>query len=395
MLPHDTRSGFVTVELPDELLVYDRGRNRAHCLNRTAARVWRLWDGHRSIPEIADELSVELRVVASEDLVRLAVDRLRTAGLLDGTAPAPTADFSRREMLRRLRRAGELALLLPAVATASIGGPAMAASAEGPGPRGIGGGGGGSGAIAGLGVIPALFFIPGCRQAWRFLDFTGRTNRPLGDVLTPVSLFRTPGPAGTASTPELTPGQHRLAGIRFKIEPGVLQLRSRRLLDFADQIVSIPVGHSFEMLYLLHGSAGRPAGGNARIGSYRVHYADGEQLTIPVDYGQDVQDLSLDPLPADGLPRGRVAWRSPSGTTSASGEADIGPGLFLSTWENPRRRKKVKSIDYVSEVTEAAPFCAAITTAWCVDRDDKDKNVPTDAPPEKPNTPEPGPPEIQ
>lgn len=387
MLPHETSHGFVTVELPGELLVYDRRRNRAHCLNRTAARVWRLWDGRRSIPEIAVELSRELCIPPSEDLVRLAVCRLRTAGLLNEAEPGPPGP-SRREVLRRLRRAGEWALLPPAITSAAIGGPAQATSpGPGPGPTGVDGGGGPGAAIAGVALIPALFFIPGCRQAFRFLDFTGRTNRPLADVLTQVSLFRTPGPADSASAPELTPGRHRLAGIPFKIEPGVLQLRSRRLLDFADQIVSIPVGHSFEMLYMLHGSSGRPSGSSARIASYRIHYTDGEQLEIPIEYGQDVLDLSLDPLPEPGLPRGRVAWRAPG-----AGESDAGPGLFLSTWENPRRRKKVGSIDYKSEVTEAAPFCAALTTAWCVDRDDKKKSVPTEDPtPEEPRSSE-GPP---
>ena len=356
MLAYETRDGFLTMELPDELLVYDRRRDRAHCLNRTAARVWRLWDGRLSIPEVAVELSHELHVPASEDLVRLALGRLRTAGLLDVAAPCPPAEVSRREMLRRLRRAGELALLLPAITSVCIGGPGLAASDPGPGPRDRGGGGG---AIASA-VVPALFFIPGCHQAWRFLNLDGRANRALADVMSRPALVRT----ARTPAPELLPGRRRLAGIPFDIEAGVLQLRSRRLLAFADQIVSIPVGHSFEMLYLLHGAEGRPSGEGVRIGSYRILYADGERYDIPIDYGQDLQDLSLDPLPAEGLPRGRIAWR-----TAGGGVSDAAPGLFLSTWENPRPRRKVKSIDYVSAVTEAAPFCAALTTAWCVERD--------------------------
>lgn len=339
------------MELPDELLVYDRGRGRAHCLNRTAARVWRLWDGRRSIPEIAAELSRELHLPASDDLVRLAVGRLRNAGLLEEAEPGPPADLSRRELLRRLRRAGEWALLLPAVTTVIIGSPALAASDPGPEPRDRSRGEG-MGPMAAAAVVPASFFIPGCHQAWRFLNIRGRINRGI--------------PAGNERAPELLPGRRRVAEIPFEIEAGVLQLRGRKLLDLADEVVSIPVGHSFEMLYLLHGAAGRPSGRSARIGCYRIHYADGERCEIPLDYGQDLQDLSLDPLAPEGLPRGRAAWGA-----SEDGKGGGAPGLFLSTWENPRPRQKVKSIDYVSGVTEAAPFCAGMTTAWCVGRGDK------------------------
>ena len=44
-LPLKREDDFVIVELPEETLVYDRQHTRAHCLNRTAAAVWRACDG--------------------------------------------------------------------------------------------------------------------------------------------------------------------------------------------------------------------------------------------------------------------------------------------------------------------------------------------------------------
>ena len=47
-LPRMREQGLITDELPDEILVYDLDRHKAHCLNRTAALVWRQCDGKTS-----------------------------------------------------------------------------------------------------------------------------------------------------------------------------------------------------------------------------------------------------------------------------------------------------------------------------------------------------------
>ena len=41
MKPRARTEGLVVTELPDELLVYDLERHRAHCLNPTAALVFK------------------------------------------------------------------------------------------------------------------------------------------------------------------------------------------------------------------------------------------------------------------------------------------------------------------------------------------------------------------
>ena len=52
MKPAARRTGLVVRDLPDELLVYDLDRHQAHCLNRTAASVFRDADGTRSLDDL-------------------------------------------------------------------------------------------------------------------------------------------------------------------------------------------------------------------------------------------------------------------------------------------------------------------------------------------------------
>jgi Coenzyme PQQ synthesis protein D (PqqD) len=104
-------------ELPDELLVYDLERHRAHTLNRTAALVWRQCDGRTTIAEMAARLHRELDLPADERVVWMALARLQRAHLLQEriATPGSSADYTRRALLRKLALAGGLTLLLPAV----------------------------------------------------------------------------------------------------------------------------------------------------------------------------------------------------------------------------------------------------------------------------------------
>ncbi len=126
MRPRSRRSGLLIRELPDELLVYDRERHRAHCLNRTAAAVFRHADGTRTVAELARLLAPETSEPAVEGVVTLALARLAEADLLErpATAVAPAEGLTRREVARRVGIAA--AILLPAVATIVAPTPAEA-----------------------------------------------------------------------------------------------------------------------------------------------------------------------------------------------------------------------------------------------------------------------------
>jgi hypothetical protein len=91
-------------ELPDEVLVYDLDRHKAHCLNQTAALVWSLCDGCTTPRAIARRMKSELDQPFSEDLVWLAMRQLNKIHLLEGVVggPGQLAGMSRREMVRRI-----------------------------------------------------------------------------------------------------------------------------------------------------------------------------------------------------------------------------------------------------------------------------------------------------
>ncbi|MEN3336011.1 MAG: hypothetical protein V7641_5376 [Blastocatellia bacterium] len=121
------RQGLVVQELPDEVLMYDLKRHKAHCLNRTAAFVWNHCDGQTPVDEIAKLMETEWRTPVSEDAVWLALEQLSKADLLEERIILPTAKagLSRRSAVRRLGFGAMLAvpvvmsLVSPAAAQAS------------------------------------------------------------------------------------------------------------------------------------------------------------------------------------------------------------------------------------------------------------------------------------
>jgi hypothetical protein len=130
MKPAVRRSGLVVRELPDETVVYDLDRHQAHCLNRTAAIVFRGADGTRDVEQLGALLGegADVGREARESVVRTALDQLAAAQLLDAgpSLPDPVESPSRRAVLRRAGLGA--ALLLPAVASVLAPTPAEAAA---------------------------------------------------------------------------------------------------------------------------------------------------------------------------------------------------------------------------------------------------------------------------
>ena len=117
--PLARNQGLVIRKLPDEVLVYDLERDKAHCLNQTAAFIWEHCDGHTSISEMTGLLENSLKVPIHEDVVWCALNQLKKDHLLENSEnsivwPTGTMQFSRRTLVRRVALA---AVLLPAVTT--------------------------------------------------------------------------------------------------------------------------------------------------------------------------------------------------------------------------------------------------------------------------------------
>ena len=58
--PTARRDRLIVRELENETLVYDQANDEAHCLNQTAALVWKHCDGRTTVDEIVTSLGAEL-----------------------------------------------------------------------------------------------------------------------------------------------------------------------------------------------------------------------------------------------------------------------------------------------------------------------------------------------
>ena len=135
IFPKARTEGLIVEELDDEVLVYDMDRDRAHCLNSTAALVWKLCDGRKSAGDLAREVHRTIQksnrknsqraanppsVQATEELVCLALDQLSRDHLLDKAtfAASSVSLISRREAIRRVGIGAAIAIPIVASITA-------------------------------------------------------------------------------------------------------------------------------------------------------------------------------------------------------------------------------------------------------------------------------------
>jgi hypothetical protein len=122
VIPHARKDGLVIKELPNEVLVYDLERHKAHCLNDTAALVWDRCDGKTTVTEMVDALQVESALPVDEDIVWLALDQLDKARLLEGpiSRPSNKPRLSRRDAVRRIGIAAAIPVVLSVLAPTAL-----------------------------------------------------------------------------------------------------------------------------------------------------------------------------------------------------------------------------------------------------------------------------------
>jgi hypothetical protein len=126
--PKARTNGLIIHTLEDETVVYDLERDRLHCLNPTAAFVFRICDGRTSPRALAKRVEERFGLPADEAIVGYALDQLERARLLEESAGPAAVITSRRELVRKVGLAGALAVLVPAVVSMVAPTPAAAAS---------------------------------------------------------------------------------------------------------------------------------------------------------------------------------------------------------------------------------------------------------------------------
>ena len=197
-------------------------------------------------------------------------------------------------------------------------------------------------------VFPIPARSPGTQPAQ--LDLTDCYNVALNEPWQPLDWVHDAG-WGLAT---LTPGLQTVGGINFDIR-GIVQLRRASPdCELFPLQVRIPTDSSFSRLHALHGTRWTVREG-LPIAAFVLHYADGTEAELPVFYGLHVQDT-----PAEG--HSDSAEAAVGVTAPQAGKAHTGqPRLFKTTFLNPHPERAVHHIEYVSKLTQSAPFLVALT----------------------------------
>ena len=128
-MPHARRSGLIIKEADSEVLIYDLERDKAHCLNDTAARVWQYCDGETTLAEACSSLTRELNAPCDEQVIWYALRQFEKDNLLEQKVELPAmilSGMNRRQMVRALGLGAIIAV--PLVTSIVAPTPAQAAT---------------------------------------------------------------------------------------------------------------------------------------------------------------------------------------------------------------------------------------------------------------------------
>ena len=113
-LPTARQERLVVQELPEETLIYDLDRDKAHCLNQTAAFIWKHCDGRTTIAMAHQRLEEMFGAPVDEEMIWLALDQLEKFDLLQERIIRPHGMdlLSRRSVMRSMGIAAVIAVPL-------------------------------------------------------------------------------------------------------------------------------------------------------------------------------------------------------------------------------------------------------------------------------------------
>lgn len=209
------------------------------------------------------------------------------------------------------------------------------------------------------GRLPDVSKIPrrDAKAGSNLVDLSGKFNARLDEFWQPDG---TPEPLRQNHLAAMPRGVQRLGTVDFDVR-GVVQLGSTRLAgeggDLPKEVKDIRVGQKCRRIHFLHGTQWRVADGT-RIGAYVLHYAGGTQAELPIIYGHQVRDWWSSGTEQSMAKVARVAWNGSNPATEAQKSS---LRIFESVCPNPHPDKLVQSLDFVSAMTDSAPFLIAIT----------------------------------
>ena len=131
--PKSRTNNLVTINLENEVLIYDLKNNKAYCLNKTSAMVWEASNGKNTVSDMSKLLSYKPGHLISEELILLALDGLKQNDLLEieENFLIEFSHLSRREIIKKIGLSSMIAL--PVIASIVAPNAVMAASCSFPG----------------------------------------------------------------------------------------------------------------------------------------------------------------------------------------------------------------------------------------------------------------------
>jgi hypothetical protein len=163
--------------------------------------------------------------------------------------------------------------------------------------------------------------------------------------------------ADLASLPK---GVQAFAHAAFDVR-GLIQLAGKKALaetgiDFPQAVKGIGIHYKARRLHFLQGAAWS-ADADAKMGEYVLHYANGQTRSIPIVYQRNTKDWWVKPGDSV-LTDADIAW---AGENEASHKLGYQIQLYRYTVNSPLPDQEIETIDFVSTMTDSAPFLIALT----------------------------------
>jgi hypothetical protein len=170
-----------------------------------------------------------------------------------------------------------------------------------------------------------------------------------------------------ANLKRLPKGIQKLDNTRFDIR-GIIQLGGLSLynesdypveeqkIKYPEKVSGIEINQKASKVCFLQASAWGEEK-DKEVGQYIIHYEDNSTDTISIRYLDNLRDWWF--AEGDEMPKNATqAWIGLNDLTEKRG---MQISLFNFKWGNPHIDKTIKSIDFLSTMTNAAPYLVAIT----------------------------------
>jgi len=161
---------------------------------------------------------------------------------------------------------------------------------------------------------------------------------------------------------DLQDGLQTFGGVQFDVRGVVYlsgQIAKQEGSQLPEHLNGLGIGRKCRRLHFLQGT-GWQAPSGTRVGTYVLHYADGQQAELPIVSGLDTGPwwVFYPPIaptePGGALP----VWNGKNRRNAKDGCSIY---LYKSTRANPRPEIELVSIDFVSSMSSASPFLVALT----------------------------------